>query len=214
MAEEMNSGIAYLLALKQGGGANGAGTAAAPARTENSTGSPTVHPQARGAEKRRSPRYKCDGKAEVRQDGGGMRTWASFTDISLHGCYLEVPTTFPVGTLLHMKMASGGIQFETGGQVRVNYPGLGMGVAFMSMTEDNRARLKQMLDLVMRSCMILGPGLASALPSKNPLRGVPLITDPARAVQALIDGFETRQTLSREDFLRILKDSQTSDKQI
>jgi len=213
MAEEANPAVAYLLALRQSSGPKSA-AAAAPAHSNSSgehpaTSGPQSHP--RGAEKRRSPRYKCDGKAEVHQDGTDLRTWATFTDVSLHGCYLEVPTTFPVGTKLHLKMEASGVQLETGGEVRVNYPGLGMGVAFVDMTEDNLARLKQMLQRVMPPCMILGPGVASALPSTNPLHGVPLITDPERALQALIDCFETRQTLAREDFLRILKNSQASD---
>jgi len=37
---------------------------------------------------------------------------------------------------------------------------------------------------------------------------VPLISDPAAAVQALMEFFENRQLLMREDFLRVLKKSQ------
>ena len=54
----------------------------------------------------------------------------------------------------------------------------------------------------------MGPGIASSLPADRPLEAVPLITDPAGAVQALVEFFESRQMLMREDFLRILRTSQ------
>jgi hypothetical protein len=43
----------------------------------------------KGAEKRPSPRYKYEGSAEVREEGCDVRTWATFTDVSLHGCEVE-----------------------------------------------------------------------------------------------------------------------------
>ena len=52
-----------------------------------------------GAEKRRSTRYKCEGSAEIQEDGREVRTWATFSDISLDGCYVEAQATYPVGQL-------------------------------------------------------------------------------------------------------------------
>ena len=212
MAEEANPAVSYLLALKQSSGFKSA-AAAAPARS-NSSGelpaAPAAQPQPRGAERRRSARYKCDGKAEIRQDGADLRTWATFTDVSLHGCYLEAPTTFPVGTILQLKLHASGVQLEALGEVRVNYPGLGMGVAFVDLTGENQAHLRRML-AHLHPCIGLGPGIASSPPSTNAPQSVPLITNPSNAIQSLIDYFENRRTLTREDFLRILKTSQTAD---
>jgi hypothetical protein len=56
--------------------------------------------------------------------------------------------------------------------------------------------------------MIGGPGIASTLPSTGPLNAVPLINDPAKAIQALMDFFESRQMLMRDDFLRLIRKSQ------
>jgi hypothetical protein len=75
-----------------------------------------------GAEKRRSPRYKCEGSAELREEGCDVRTWSTFTDISLNGCYVEAQATHPAGTQLHMKLDANGIRLETKGKVRVSYP--------------------------------------------------------------------------------------------
>ena len=212
MAQDMNEGSAYLLALRQSVG-QGSSAATAPARelpgtTIESSSAPPADNSFQGAEKRRSTRYKCEGSAEVREDGCEVRTWATFTDVSLHGCYVEAQATYPAGTLLHMKLEVNEIRVEATGTVRVSYPYLGMGIAFKEMTEENQAHLRQLLAKLSHPCVIMGPGIASSLPASAPLNGVPLISDPAAAVQALVEFFESRQMLMREDFLRLLKKSQ------
>jgi len=203
MAEEINDGIAYLLALKQSGTAKSSAAVKLAASSDLAPDS-----QHKGAEKRRSPRYKCEGSAQICEDGREVPTWASFTDISLHGCYLEAQATYPTGTLLHMKMEASEVRFETQGIVRVTYPYLGMGVAFNNMTEENVVLLKRLLAVVSRPCLIMGPGIASSLPATDPLGAIPLIAKPEAAVGALIEFFESHQMLLRDDFIRLLKKSQ------
>jgi hypothetical protein len=216
MAQETNEGIAYLMALKQTGHQQGA-SAPAPAQETNPDGQPSTpaavggpEPLYQGAEKRRSSRYKCEGSVEIREDGCDVRTWASCTDISLHGCYVEAQATYPAGATLHMKLEANGIRVETKCNVRVNYPYLGMGIAFVDMSEDSRARLKELLGTVSRPATIMGLGIASHLPSCGPLDAVPPISDPAAAIQALIAFFENRHMLTREDFLTILTKTQVT----
>ena len=210
MAQESNDGVDYLKALKQSSLLDTA-TGAAPAREaqntqESSETSPDSHDRYQGAEKRRSMRYKCEGSAELREVGRDVRTWATFSDVSLHGCYVEAQATYPVGTVLHMKLEANGVRVESKGKVRVNYPYLGMGIAFTEMSEENVARLRELLSKISRPTVIMGPGIASSLPSAGPL-DVPLIANPTAAL-ALTEFFENRQMLMREDFLRILRKSQ------
>jgi hypothetical protein len=211
MAQDINEGTAYLLALRQSAGQPG--QAAAPARAPESApaseaSSPAVGDSFQGAEKRRSPRYKCEGSAQVREEGCDIHTWVTFTDISLHGCYVEAQATYPAGTLLHMKLDVNGIRVETLGKVSVSYPYLGMGISFQDMSEENQSNLKRLVATLSRPCVIMGPGIASSLPATSPLDGVPLITNPQAAIQALTEFFESHQILMRDDFLRILKKSQ------
>lgn len=213
MEQETNEGVAYLRALKQSA-APVAATAAAPAR-ETALEEPAPRGAVAdsgqrflGAEKRRSPRYKCEGSAELCEDGGEVRTWATFSDVSLHGCYVEAQATYPVGTILHMKLELNGFRVETMGNVRVNYPYLGMGIAFSDMSRENAARLRELLGAISRPTVVMGPGMASSLPACGPLEAVPWIANPAAAVQALTEFFDNRQMLMREDFLRILRQSQ------
>lgn len=211
MAEDINQGVAYLLALKQSIAQSG-GTATAPAHDAGAqpvvTPAAAVGDQFDGTEKRRSPRYQCEGSAEIREEGCDVRTWATFTDVSLHGCYVEAQATYPAGTKLHLKLEANSERVEAKGTVAVNYPYLGMGIAFEGMSEDDKAHLKRLLATLGHHCLVMGPGIASSLPADGPLEILPLISDPAAAIQALVEFFETRQLLMREDFLRILKRSQ------
>jgi hypothetical protein len=214
MPEDINEGVAYLRALKQSLAPSGAATEPAaeghgghPVATP-ATGSAATADQFHGAEKRRSPRYKCEGSAEVREEGCDVRTWATFTDVSLHGCYVEAQATYPAGTKLHLKLEANSERVEVQGRVAVNYPYLGMGIAFETMPEEDKAHLKRLLATLSHHCLVMGPGIASSLPANGPIETLPLITDPAAGIQALIEFFETRQLLMREDFLRILKKSQ------
>lgn len=54
--------------------------------------------------------------------------WTTFTDISLHGCYVEATTAYRVGVKLGLKLEANGFRVEAIGEVRVSYPHLGMGI--------------------------------------------------------------------------------------
>ncbi len=211
MPQEMNEGVAYLRALKQTANQPAAGppeTASSSQRPDASSSAAAVGERFQGSEKRRAPRYKCEGSSQILEQGKEVHTWATFSDISVHGCYVEAQATYPAGTVLHMKMEANGIRFETQGTVRVSYPYLGMGIAFTEISEENDAHLRRLLAAISRPSVIMGPGIASSLPSTTPLEPMPAISNPAAAVEELIEFFESRQMLMRDDFVRILKKSQ------
>jgi hypothetical protein len=206
-----NESIDYLRALKQS--LDPAPASAAPPVREaavqkpETTGTGTTYGEGfRGQERRSSARYKCEGSAQLREDGRDIRTWATFKDVSLHGCYVETQATYPVGTTVHLKLEANGFRVESKGIVRVNYPSLGMGIAFREMSADNMVQLRELLATISRPTVVMGTGIAS-LP-RRALGPVPL-ADPAAAVEALTEFFENRQMLMRDDFLRILCNSQT-----
>ena len=213
MAEETNGGVAYLKALKQSdvpAEASAAGAERARQASAESLGvsGEDVNGSLPGREKRHSKRYKCEGSAELRPDNSDVRTWASFQDVSMHGCYVETQATYPVGTILGMKLEAGGVRVEARGEVRVNYPYLGMGIAFQEMSEENRAQLKTLLGTISRTTVVMGSRAASSLSGNDVTgAGVP-IANAATALRALTDFFENRQMLMRDDFLKILRESQ------
>jgi PilZ domain len=166
---------------------------------------------AQDTEHRRSPRYKCEGSAELRQEGLDLRTRATITDISMHGCYVEVTAAFPVGTLLDIKLEVGGMQVSTKGTVRVTHHSRGMGIAFTEISSDDGTRLRDLLKTLSQPSVILarghGPGPTLAA---DGLCSVPAITNAMAAVRSLIGFFEAGQVLTQPEFLRLLHKSQES----
>lgn len=201
MFKETDFGIAYLTALKT----NRAGSSAP--QPDALTAGPEIK-TAVGSEKRRSRRFNCEGSAEIRTEGSGLRTWATFTDISLHGCYVEAQTTYATGTVLNLKLDLDGIQIESHGVVRVSYPGLGMGIAFVSPNPHNTAELRRLLAGLARPTTIMGSSSAPLVPSSIALDNATAGASSAKALQALTEFFASRQMMTRDDFQRIVRESQ------
>jgi hypothetical protein len=63
-----------------------------------------------------------------------------------------------------MKLEANGVRVEGKGRVRVNYPYLGMGIAFMEMSEENVVRLRELLSKISRPTVIMGPGVLPRFP--------------------------------------------------
>lgn len=143
----------------------------------------------------------------MREIEGDVHAWASFTDISLHGCYVEAQATYPVGTVLQLKLETKGIQVETKGTVRVSYPYLGMGIAFTDVSSQDQAKLKELLGSLSHPSMIVGPGTAST-PAAHGGMELPSVTKPDVVVQALVEFFRDRRMLMRDDFVRIVRQAQ------
>jgi CheY-like chemotaxis protein len=66
------------------------------------------------------------------------------TDLSLRGCYLGIPSPFPVSTRVILCMKAAGAELRSEGVVRVMHPE-GMGVEFTQTTADHRALLEKFL---------------------------------------------------------------------
>lgn len=153
-------GSAYLAALRRGAATSSSAAAASARINDNAlsvVGEPANFNKAvfSPADKRRSPRYKCEASAEIREKGKDSRTWAACKDISMHGCYVETATAYPVGTLLTMRIDAQNVRIQVQAEVRVSYPHLGMGLAFTQMAEQDRTRLKEMLRTIASPSIIM-----------------------------------------------------------
>ena len=207
MADEPDAGAAYLAALKQSSGPQAGGPAAARAPEVLRPPETRTLP-AGSADKRKSPRYPCEGSAHIREIASGVALWTTFTDISLHGCYVEATTTFPAGVTLALKLEANGFRVEATGEVRVAYPNLGMGIFFSQMSEEDRERLRDLVRSISRPSVILGGRAAMRAPSAAPAETLPGMANPVATLQAMSNFFENRHMMGREEFLRILRKSQ------
>ena len=153
------------------------------------------------AERRRVPRVRCSGSVEFHVDGTELRMWGNLTDISLLGCYVEMNTTFPVHTKVHLVLKSFGERVQAAGTVRATYPFLGMGIVFSKMEPAQLQRLEKLM---------------AALAGRNAISGVETVdvagrettigsADPKAFVKDLNEFFRTKSVLSRDEFLEIAK---------
>jgi PilZ domain len=207
MSEENQQGVAYLVALKQSSQAD---AASAPVGKAEPDLREAQGEQFHGPNKRQARRYKCEGSVEMRTEGCDVRTWATFTDISLHGCYIEAQATFPAGTVLNLKLEANGIRVETRGNVRVNYPYLGMGIAFVGMTDENVGGLRLILASASRGCVVIRTEVGPTVAGSEPASGESVMADPGSVIRELVEFFESREMLGREDFLRMLHGGQST----
>jgi hypothetical protein len=188
--------VTYLRRLKTQGDED---SPAPLSQTQTGQGAATQEAQS-GSERRRCPRFLCTGKVELQAEGSDVRMWGSLTDISLHGCYVEMPATFPVDTRVILKMNSLGISVSTPGTIRVAYPFLGMGVCFRDTEPGQQRALEQLLRALAGERAIL------SLPEEQP--GTPDIVasaDPQLFIEALADFFKKNGSLSRDQFYQIAK---------
>ena len=98
-----------------------------------------------GKERRRSPRFRCSGSAEFRLEGSDVRMWGTLSDVSLHGCYVEMNNTFPADTRVNLLLEVLGVRAQMRAVVRVSYPFLGMGLCFSEIEPEQQVQLEQLL---------------------------------------------------------------------
>jgi len=180
---------------------NEAGTSFAPLPLMPAAANTPGGGQARVRERRRGPRLKCEGSVAFRTEGIDMQTWATFTDISIGGCYVELAATLPIRTPVNMVLEVKGVRVEVKGTVRTSYPLVGMGIEFTSVTEREKLALEEILRRLEGNF-----GQPDKLPAPtSPAVSPPLlIVDPAAALNAVASFFQHSQSLSREQFAELM----------
>ena len=135
------------------------------------------------------------------------------TDLSLGGCYVETDAPFPEKALVDLCLKSATLEVHTEGMVRVNHPGHGMGVEFPSRTEEQRAQVGNLID-VLRSSPDRAPeltispkALVADLTQFEPA-SAPANTPAPEAEEMedqLLELLRRGSTLQQDDFLNELR---------
>jgi hypothetical protein len=95
-------------------------------------------------ERRRTPRYPFIATAEVFGESMQSRVSARVTELSLHGCYIEMSNPLPKGAAFSVKIYSEGKFFESFGTVVYSLQN-GIGVTFQNVHPQFLRVLKQWL---------------------------------------------------------------------
>ena len=86
-------------------------------------------------ERRRAPRYPFIALAEIVDEKENARTSSRVSDLSLHGCYVEMTHPFPQGTNVMIEICTETESLETQATVAYFKPRQGMGLTFSEMPE-------------------------------------------------------------------------------
>src|SRR5258708_34507453 len=97
-------------------------------------------------EKRRSPRYSFIASAELIEEKADVRIASRVSELSLHGCYLDMMNPFPTGTMVMVKIAAGDAFFEAKSKIIYSQPNMGAGVGFLQVARHSQAVLERWLD--------------------------------------------------------------------
>jgi hypothetical protein len=137
------------------------------------------------------------------------------TDLSLGGCYLETPSPFPMRARVELSMRVGELQVHATGLVRVMHPDVGMGVAFIQRTPEQRQEVERFIHTLMESngaipeLLVEPEGLESISPTavEEMAEGLKAesIEDP------LLELFEHKADLPTAEFLNELRKQRRSE---
>ena len=75
-----------------------------------------------------------------------MRIASRVSELSLHGCYLDMMNPFPTGTMVLVKIAAGDAFFEAKAKTVYSQPNMGAGVGFLQVATDSQVVLERWLD--------------------------------------------------------------------
>lgn len=90
-----------------------------------------------GTQARRSPRYSLYATAQVTELRTETRLTTRTSELSRHGCYLDMLTPLRLGTAVKVQISNQGQTFEAKGRVIYCHPNMGMGVAFDEIEAGN-----------------------------------------------------------------------------
>ena len=97
-------------------------------------------------EQRRTPRYTFIASAELIEQKTDVRIATRVSELSLHGCYLDMMNPFPQDTLVLVKIFAGEEYFHAKAKIIYVQPNLGAGVSFMEIEPQSLAVLGRWLD--------------------------------------------------------------------
>ena len=94
-------------------------------------------------ERRSAPRHAMVLAADVIELPRGAKLNASTADICLTGCYMNTLNPVPQGSEVRLRITHGTESFVSLGRVVYVSYGLGMGIAFINVEDDQRTRLER-----------------------------------------------------------------------
>lgn len=103
-----------------------------------------------GTERRKHARLKCMNSVELYAEGESAKIWGKAVDLSLGGCFVEMPMPLKEGTKLKIILWIKEEKLQVKGKIVSSRPGFGIGVQFNEIAPEDGVRLKQFLQSITR----------------------------------------------------------------
>jgi hypothetical protein len=97
------------------------------------------------SERRTVPRYTFIATAEIVEPSSGVRMAGRISEISRKGCFVDLLNTLPMGTPIQLSISRDQGRFACAGKIIYVQDGMGMGVAFEDMPENQLRTLDSWL---------------------------------------------------------------------
>jgi len=101
--------------------------------------------QSGGAERRKHPRVKSGNSVELHPQGENAPIWGKAADLSVGGCFVEMPIPLKKGTMLKVGLWIKDSKLWVNAKVVNSRPGFGIGIQFMELSQEDTERLTQFL---------------------------------------------------------------------
>jgi hypothetical protein len=111
-------------------------------------------------ERRKSPRFRCQLSTEIHVENGPS-FWGNLADLSLGGCYVEMPLPLEMHMKLKMALWVGQDRVWAEGEVAHRTPGFGVGVRFTQVADTDTERIRVYLDSL--APLLRKPSIGAAL---------------------------------------------------
>src|ERR1700685_354820 len=112
-------------------------------------------------ERRKIPRYAVNADSEVEEPRVQAKINGRMTDLGMGGCYVDAMMTFPVDTVVHMRMMGEDLKCEADARVIFSKPGLGMGLMFTDLTAAHQRYLAEWVDELSGTERVAAPATRS-----------------------------------------------------
>jgi hypothetical protein len=131
--------------------------------------------------RRKSTRYRCNGGIELRRNENASPIFASLSDISLEGCYIEASSTLPSGSEVLFLMRARDLQIRGRAVVKASDHAVGMGLEFLHLATEDLRKLEFLVG-ALAGTEEMRPEHERRVVPEDPIRTPrPLITRPAHA---------------------------------
>ena len=95
-------------------------------------------------DRRRYPRVKCTVSVEIRAEHVAQM-WGKASDISIGGCFVEMPIPLSQGTNFEISLWLGETKVKLRGEVASATPGYGVGIRFVDLTDKDKDMIDKFL---------------------------------------------------------------------